>query len=87
MLFNEILLTLKKGKILTYEDLAVRLDVDRGVVDDAIQHLSRMGYLTRYCPDRSSCDNCGSCRAFRPRASLWVLTAQGNRYLQEISKY
>ena len=87
MLLNKIILALKKGKILTYEDLAIQRDVDRGIVDDAIQHLSRMGYLTQYCPERSSCANCDSCRASRAKVNLWLLTAQGNRYLKEISKY
>ena len=87
MLLNKILLALRKGGTLSYDDLAARADVDRGVVGDAVQRLGRMGYLARYCPDQSSCADCGSCRVSRPGANLWMLTAKGNSYLKEISKY
>ena len=63
MLLDKILLSLKKGNIVTYDDLAVRMDVDTGVVSEAIGQLYRMGYLERYGTAGSTYGNCSGCKA------------------------
>lgn len=92
MLLNNILLEVGKGNIISYSDLAEKLNTDIGVIDAAIRQLCQMKYL--YTPSGSggscgeSCHGCsfsGSCGFSDKGAKILTVTESGNRYLKTLS--
>lgn len=92
MLLNNILLEVGKGNIISYSDLAEKLNTDIGVIDAAIRQLCQMKYL--YTPSGSggscgeSCHGCsfsGSCGFSDKGAKILAITESGNRYIKTLS--
>jgi hypothetical protein len=91
MLLNNILLEVGKGNIISYSDLAEKLNTDVSVIDAAIRQLCQMKYL--YTPSKSggscgeSCHGCslsGSCELSDRGAKILTITESGNRYLKTL---
>ena len=80
-MLKQLLQLMAEGGVHSYATLADQLGVSRGLLEQILQDLARMGYiepLGRAC-DTSQCHHCplgGSC-ATDTRGNVWVLTAKG----------
>ena len=70
-----------EGGVHSYVTLADQLSVSRGLLEQMLQDLARMGYIAPVggACDTSQCHHCplsGSC-ATDAQGNVWVLTAKG----------
>ena len=79
-----------EGGVHSYATLADQLSVSKGLLEQMLQDLARMGYvepLDGAC-DTSKCHHCplgGSC-ATDTQGNVWVLTAKGARAAARMAK-
>jgi DNA-binding IclR family transcriptional regulator len=87
-MLNRLLDLLATGGVHTPGELAVRLGVTDGLLDQMLADLSRMGYLRQVgdptcspSPDAhagqcAGCSLIGACAAGRPGGRMWALTGK-----------
>lgn len=81
MLLNKILLSMNEGNLVSYDDLAEKLNVDLSVINAGVYHLYTMGYLQKYSND---CTKCSNCKDVDSKINIWMLTEKGKRYIEKI---
>ncbi len=80
-MLKQLLQLVAEGGVHSYATLARQLGVSRGLLEQMLQDLARMGYVAPLggACDTSQCRHCplgGSCATDR-RGNVWVLTAKG----------
>ncbi|TCO73117.1 hypothetical protein [Marinisporobacter balticus] len=84
MLLDKILVALKTGRILSYEDLARKLDVDKMLIKTAVGQLYNMGYLQRYNTGCNICKGCSKKDMKKNELHVWMVSKEGKAYLKSI---
>ena len=80
-MLKRLLQLVAEGGVHSYTTLADQLGVSKGLLEQMLQDLARMGYIAPLgggC-DTSQCHHCplgGSC-ATHAQGNVWVLTAKG----------
>lgn len=77
-----------EGSVHSYAAIAGQLDVSTGLLEQMLQGLARMGYITPVggACDASQCRHCplgGSCTT-NTQGNVWALTAKGAQAGREI---
>ena len=80
-MLKRLLQLVSEGGVHSYATLAGQLGVSKGLLEQMLQDLARMGYIAPLggACDTSQCHHCplgGSC-ATDTRGNVWVLTAKG----------
>lgn len=87
----QLLALIGRGRLQRPADLAVELGVSPALLEQMLADLERMGYLARVgggCAP-AACDHCASA-CLRPgggQPAGWLLTARGQRYLENQHAY
>ena len=81
MMLMRLLQLVAEGGVHSYATLAEQLGVSKGLLEQMLQDLARVGYIARLggACDTSQCHHCplgGSC-ATDTRGNVWVLTEKG----------
>ncbi len=81
MMLMRLLQLVAEGGVHSYATLAEQLGVSKGLLEQMLQDLARMGYIAPLggACDTSQCHHCplgGSC-ATDTRGNVWVLTEKG----------
>lgn len=84
MLLDKILITLREGRILSYEDLEENLDVDEILIKTAVNQLDNMGYLQKYYAGCNTCNGCSKKSMKKNQLHVWMLSKEGKDYLKRI---
>ena len=85
-MLEKLLRVLALGGAVSYGDLACTLDIDRMLVQQMVEHLARLGYLSSAA---GSCgEECGACVLGDQCSSggpdhTWTLTEKGSRAARE----
>jgi len=85
-MLDHLLRIMAQGGVNDYGDLACKLNVSAGLLDQMLEDLSRMGYLRALGEDcGETCEGCplaAQCKV-RGQGRVWVLTQKGARRAQE----
>lgn len=78
-----ILLAFKKGRIITYDDLANVMNADINFIEAVINQLLVMGYIKKSVSCDGGCRrSCSGCEDSYSQVSIWELTNKGNKYIE-----